>query len=69
MTRDEARSELIRIAADLVRMQAPLPSNPEDHRQKTYSASVVARAMERHKDRLKDLAVRVRRAANALKLG
>lgn len=67
MTRDEARSELIRIAADLVRMQAPLPANPEDHRQKTYSAGVVARAMEKHEDRLKDLAVRVRKAWGALK--
>lgn len=66
MTRDEARAALIRIAADLARMQAPLPSNPEDHRQKTYSAGVVARAMAGHEDQLKDLAVRARKCWDAL---
>jgi len=66
MTKEQAYSKLIQIAAALVRGDG-LPSPIlDDHHQKTYSARKVAHmAMERHEWQ-KEIACEMRKAADAL---
>ena len=64
--RREAKSELIRIAAVLAQCRY-LPSDlVDDYPQKTYSASRVAKMMEKAHAVSKDLAVEIRRIADSL---
>jgi len=61
-----AKNELIRIASVLVQCHY-LPSDlVDDYPQKTYSASRVAKMMEKAHSVSKDLAVEIRRIADLL---